>query len=95
MLNTIRAVVKEGKIEFLEKVEIADGTEVLVTVLSDEEDFWSQASQTSLDKIWDNQEGDVYAELLEEWSYLSTIFPCCRIAATVNYGNHHLTIYFW
>lgn len=66
MLNTIRAVVKEGKIEFLEKVEIADGTEVLVTVLSDEEDFWSQASQTSLDKIWDNQEGDVYAELLEE-----------------------------
>lgn len=33
MLNTVRAVAREGKIELLEKVEIPEGTEVLVTPL--------------------------------------------------------------
>jgi len=28
--------------------------------------FWQQASQASLEKVWDNAEDDVYAELLEE-----------------------------
>ena len=66
MLNTIRAVVREGKIELLEKVEIPEGTEVLVTVLLDDMNFWGQASQVSLDAVWDNPEDDVYAKLLEE-----------------------------
>ncbi|TVQ14470.1 MAG: DUF2281 domain-containing protein [Leptolyngbya sp. DLM2.Bin27] len=29
-----------------------------------ETQFWHQASQTSLDPIWDNPEDDVYAQLL-------------------------------
>ena len=66
MLNTIRAVVREGKIELLEKVEIPDGTEVLVTPLIDEPDFWLNVSESSLDSVWDNSEDDVYAELLEK-----------------------------
>ena len=66
MLNTIRAIVREGKIELLEKVEIPEGTEVLVTPLIDESDFWLHASESSLDSIWDNSEDDVYAELLEK-----------------------------
>jgi hypothetical protein len=66
MLNTIRAVVREGKIELLEKVEIPEGTEVLVTPLIDESDFWLSASESSLDSVWDNSEDDVYAELLEK-----------------------------
>jgi hypothetical protein len=66
MLNTIRAVVREGKIELLEKVEIPDGTEVLVTPLIDEPDFWMNVSESSLDSVWDNSEDDVYAELLEK-----------------------------
>jgi hypothetical protein len=66
MLNTIRAIVREGKIELLEKVEIPDGTEVLVTPLIDEPDFWLKASESSLGSIWDNAEDDVYAELLEK-----------------------------
>ena len=66
MLNTIRAVVREGKIELLEQVEIPEGTEVLVTPLVDEPDFWLSASENSLDSIWDNSEDDVYAELLEK-----------------------------
>jgi hypothetical protein len=66
VLNTIRAVVREGKIELLEKMEIPEGTEVLVTPLIDESDFWLNASESSLDSVWDNSEDDVYAELLEK-----------------------------
>ncbi|HEY0406600.1 MAG TPA: antitoxin family protein [Pyrinomonadaceae bacterium] len=66
MLNTIRAIVREGKIELLEKVELPEGTEVLVTPLVDEPGFWLNASESSLDSVWDNSEDDVYAELLEK-----------------------------
>ena len=65
MLNTIRAVVREGRIELLEKVELPEGTEVLVTPLVETE-FWLKASESSLDAIWDNSEDDEYAKLLEE-----------------------------
>jgi Protein of unknown function DUF104 len=66
MLNTIRAVVREGKIELLEKVDIPEGTELLVTPLVDEPDFWLKACESSLDLVWNNSEDDVYAELLEK-----------------------------
>ena len=66
MRNTIRAIVREGKIELLEKVELPEGTEVLVTPLLDEADFWLKTSESSADSIWDNAEDDVYAELLEK-----------------------------
>lgn len=66
MSNTIRAVVREGKIELLEEVEIPEGTEVLVTPLHDGQDFWLKAVESSLDSVWDNSEDDVYAELLEK-----------------------------
>ncbi|HEX8888168.1 MAG TPA: antitoxin AF2212-like protein [Pyrinomonadaceae bacterium] len=65
MLNTIRAVMREGKIELLEDVEIPEGTEVLVTPLMETE-FWLKASESSLDSTWDNTEDDVYATLLKE-----------------------------
>lgn len=64
MFNTIRAVVKEGRILLTEDVVIPDGTEVLVTPLIDEPDFWSRVSERSLSEVWDNEEDDVYAELL-------------------------------
>ena len=66
MSNSIRAVVRAGRIELLEEVEIPEGTEVLVTPLVEEMDFWLKASENSLDAIWDNTEDDVYAKLLEE-----------------------------
>lgn len=66
MPNTIRAVVREGKIELLEEVDIPDGTEVLVTPLIDESEFWLGASESALDSVWGNSEDDVYAELLEK-----------------------------
>jgi hypothetical protein len=66
MPKTVRAIVREGKIEFLEPVELPEWANVLVMLLPDEEaEFWLRASQVSLDAIWDNPEDDVYGKLLE------------------------------
>ena len=65
MQERIRAVVNEGRIEPLEKLDVPDGTEVLVTILSNSDDFWLKVAEQSLNAIWDNPEDDVYAELLE------------------------------
>lgn len=57
--------VSQGKIELLESAELPEGTKVLVTLLIDDEadeaGFWLQASQASLDAVWDNDEDNVYA----------------------------------
>jgi hypothetical protein len=65
-MQSIRAVVRAGRIELLEEVEIPEGTELLITPLSEEQDFWLGAGESSLDSLWGNAEDDVYAELLEE-----------------------------
>ncbi|HED03438.1 MAG TPA: hypothetical protein ENI60_01575 [Candidatus Fraserbacteria bacterium] len=67
MLKTLWAIVQEGKIELLEHVDLPEGTQVLVTLLpEDETEFWLRTSQVSLDTIWDNAEDDVYAQLRKE-----------------------------
>lgn len=66
MLKTLWATVRQGKIELLESAELPEGVRVLVTVLpEDESEFWLQASQISLNAVWDNAEDDVYAQLLQ------------------------------
>jgi hypothetical protein len=67
MLKTLWATVHNGKVELLETADLPEGTKVLVTVLpgDDETEFWSQASQPTLDTVWDNTEDDVYGQLLE------------------------------
>lgn len=66
MLRTLWATVQQGKIELLESAELPEGVRVLVTILPDQEsEFWLQASQTSLDAVWDNAEDDVYTQLLQ------------------------------
>lgn len=65
-MQNIRAIVREGRIELLEEVEIPEGTEVVITPLLDDRAFWLNASVGSLDSVWDNAEDEVYAELLEE-----------------------------
>lgn len=64
MLNTVRAVVKEGRIELLEKLDLPEGMPLLVTSLVDEPDIWLRVSEPSLAAVWENEEDDVYAELL-------------------------------
>jgi hypothetical protein len=66
MLKTLWATIRQGKIELLESTELPEGTRVLVTLLPDDEaGFWLEASQISLDAVWDNNEDDVYAQLLQ------------------------------
>ena len=64
-MQNIRAIVREGRIELLEDVELPEGAEVLVTPLPDES-FWLSACDSSLDSVWGSAEDDVYAELLEK-----------------------------
>ena len=46
MMNAMWAVVREGKIDFLEEVDLPEGATVLVTVLPDEDTrFWQAARQ--------------------------------------------------
>jgi len=67
MLETIWAVVHDGKIEPVGEIDAPEGTRALVTLLvENENDFWQGASAESLDSIWANEEDDVYAELLEK-----------------------------
>jgi hypothetical protein len=67
MINTLWAVVRDGKIELLEHATLQEGTRLLVTFLPEDEEtqFWLGVSQSALDTIWDNEEDDVYAELLK------------------------------
>ncbi len=66
MLNTVWAVIRNGKVELLESLDLPEGTKVLVTLLPhDEGEFWARSSQTALDPVWNNAEDDVYAQLLE------------------------------
>jgi hypothetical protein len=66
MMNTLWAIIRDGKILPEEPIELRDGQRVLITILPDEEgSFWMNAMSGSLDAIWNNEEDDVYAELLE------------------------------
>ncbi|MGI9166710.1 MAG: hypothetical protein ACR2G5_10055 [Pyrinomonadaceae bacterium] len=42
-----------------------NGTQVLITVLSNGDDFWLKASEVSLNAIWGYSGDDVYADLLK------------------------------
>jgi len=65
--NQARAIVRNGKIELLDKIDLPEGARIFMTfVPGDESEFWLDASQTALDAIWDNPEDDVYAQLLEK-----------------------------
>lgn len=67
MMNTVRAIVREGKVELLEPVELPEGTEALVTLLTESDTaFWTQASAPAAGRIWNTAEDDVYAELLQK-----------------------------
>lgn len=67
MLRTLWAVIRRGRIEPLERVDLPEGARALVTLLPDgDTEFWLLTSQGSLDSIWDNPEDDVYAQLLKK-----------------------------
>ena len=67
MLQTLWATVLDGKIQIADDVALPEGAKLIVTVLPDQEDqIWVEASQVSLNTVWDNAEDDVYAQLLSQ-----------------------------
>ena len=65
MMQTLWAVIHDGRIELSEPADLPEGTKVLVTLLPEDENrFWVGASQQSLATIWDNAGDDAYAQLL-------------------------------
>jgi hypothetical protein len=73
MLETIEAVIDtQGQVQLLEKIKLTKKHRALVTILGetdysfDENDFFATASSSKSDEIWNNEEDDVYAELLEK-----------------------------
>jgi hypothetical protein len=67
MLNTHWGVIQKGNIRLLDSIKFPEGTRVLVTILPEkEEQFWLNASQSALDKIWNNDEDDIYEQLLKK-----------------------------
>lgn len=68
MLKSVWAVVRNGKVELLEDIQLSEGSKVLITLISDqdEQQFWITASETALNKVWDNQEDDIYGKLLDK-----------------------------
>jgi hypothetical protein len=67
MSHKVRGIVRNGKIELLDGVDLPEGARILLVLLPDDESqFWMEASLSSLDAVWDNPEDDVYAQLLEK-----------------------------
>jgi hypothetical protein len=67
MMQTLLAVVHDGRIELAEPADLPEGARVLVTLLPDDENrFWTDACQKSLATVWDNAEDDAYAQLLKK-----------------------------
>jgi len=65
MYQTLSAKMKNGSIKLIDKVKIPEGARILVTVIQDNDDlFWQNASEASLDKIWGNKDDDVYEKLV-------------------------------
>lgn len=66
MLTTVQAIVENNQIRLLEDIPLQTGQKLLVTFLNDPEaEFWTLASEHSLDAFWDNEEDDIYAQLLQ------------------------------
>ncbi len=67
MINTINAIYKNGRIIFDSDIAIPDETKVFVSYFENgNDDFYLNSSEYSLDKIWANEEDDIYEELLKK-----------------------------
>ena len=67
-MTTIWAVIRDGKIVPVDDVSLQEGARVLVTVMPevDESAFWLGVDQDALASVWDNEQDDVYAQLLKK-----------------------------
>jgi hypothetical protein len=78
-MQTVEAIIdKNGAVRLLGDVKLVKDRRALVTILdeepvdvdtgssgSDDNDLWLTGSSETLEEIWNNEEDDVYAELLK------------------------------
>ncbi|CCH92542.1 Similarity [Microcystis aeruginosa PCC 9432] len=62
-MKTFNGIVKNGKIELPPDEQLPEGAQVTV-IITEDTNFWTEASEPALAKIWDNTEDDIYAQLL-------------------------------
>lgn len=65
MALRIKAIIRKGRIEPLEHLNIPEGTEVFVVPVTGRDLFWTDASESAINSVWGGPEDDVYARLLE------------------------------
>ena len=65
-MNAVRGMVREGKIELLERVDLPEGADVLVTVFGEEslqeEQAWREAAKKHFLEAYDDQDDIYYAD---------------------------------
>jgi len=69
MVKTHLGKIVNGNIKLFDNVNITEGKRVIVIVEQDmmnDLSFWDAAGQSSIAKIWDNPEDDIYEQLLEK-----------------------------
>lgn len=67
MYSVHKAIYKDGRLVLKTNDEIPDGAKVLVTVVAEpKQDYLINASEEVLDKIWNNEEDNIYEELLKK-----------------------------
>jgi hypothetical protein len=65
MFQTYSGEVKNGHIMLQDGAMMAEGTHVLVTILQpDDMRYWQSASESSLDKIWLNEDDEIYEKII-------------------------------
>ena len=69
MQNVARAVFHDGRVELVDPIQAPEGARLLVTIVTEEDEekaFWLAASMPAMRALWDNEEDDIYEQLLEE-----------------------------
>lgn len=67
MLKTIQAEYLHGQVLLTNKVNIPDNTPIFISYIDDSnDDYFLKASESSLDVIWNNNEDDIYEQLLKK-----------------------------
>lgn len=67
MLKTFKTQYKKGKILLIKDVSIPEDAIIFVSFKDNQkEEIFLNASESSLDKVWNNNEDDIYEQLLKK-----------------------------
>jgi hypothetical protein len=67
MLKTFQAKIENGNILLNKNIKIPDKSVIFISYIDNsKDDFFLVSSESSLEKIWNNEEDDVYENLLEK-----------------------------